>query len=851
MPRRGVNCPGLSALISMRRGKFPWPKRSPPLFFKIPSLKQAMMIQPHFRLRLSWNAILESLLPQLIAMAFALPAFGQPYYVAPAGRDTNPGTLGRPFASLRRAQEAVRQEHGTVFLRDGTYYLPETLVFTAEDSGTKDAPVVFQAYEQERPVISGGVKLAKLDWKPYQAGIFQANVPEDLRTEEIFVNGERQILARYPNFDPKAQYFDGFAADAISSNRVARWADPAGGYFHAMHPSLWGDFTWRITGKDAQGGLTMEGGWQNNRGAAAHRTIRFVENIFEELDAPGEWFLNTKTHTLYFYPPAGLDLANATVEATRLRSLIEFRGSEDKPVRFVTLRGLTFRQAARTVMDTKEPLVRSDWVIYRGGAIFFNGAEDCALEDSFLDQVGGNAIFVNNYNRRVAVRGCQIAKAGASGVCFVGDPQAARNVLFNYNQANQLEDLDRTPGPRSDNYPADCVVDNCLIYLTGRVEKQTAGVEMDLARDITIRHCSIYDVPRAGINIGDGCWGGHVIEFCDVFDTVKETGDHGSFNSWGRDRYWLPNINTVNAWVKQVPELPKLDAVKPNILANNRWRCDHGWDIDLDDGSSYYIITNNLCLRGGIKNREGYGRVVENNIMVGGSLNPHVWFAESGDIFRRNIVWTAYRPANMHGPPWGQEMDYNLMQKDGATTQAPATALQRQSGRDEHSIVADAQFMDAATGDYRVRPGSPALALGFVNFAMDQFGVQKPELKAIAQTPVLPAQRTVAVAPAKRDATPRAWLGASVRNIADEGEMSAFGLPGVTGVLVLDVSADSSPMEAGLQKNDVILYINGAKTGDVAALLQQAPAPNAGQTLAVGISRNQKEITLRLSSQKP
>ena len=193
---------------------------------------------------------------------------------------------------------------------------------------------------------------------------------------------------------------------------------------------------------------------------------------------------------------------------------------------------------------------------------------------------------------------------------------------------NRLEDIDRTPGPKTDNYPADCLVDDCLIHLTGRVEKQTAGVEIDLAQGITVRHCSIYDMPRAGINIGDGCWGGHVIEFCDVFDTVKETGDHGSFNSWGRDRYWRPDIDEVNAWVRQVPELPKLDVVKPIVLANNRWRCDHGWDIDLDDGSSFYIITNNLCLHGGIKNREGFGRVVENNIMVNGGYDPHVWYDE-------------------------------------------------------------------------------------------------------------------------------------------------------------------------------------------------------------------------------
>jgi hypothetical protein len=679
----------------------------------------------------------QSWLPLQFLLAVALPVFGQPYCVAPGGNDANPGTLAEPFATLQRAQQAVRQRRGTVFLRGGTYYLAETMVFTAQDSGTRDAPVVFQAYENERPVISGGVKLEKLDWQPWRDGIFRAQVPADLRTEEIFVNGERQILARYPNFDPTAPYFDGFAADAIAPNRVARWADPRGGYFHAMHPSLWGDFTWRITGKDAQGGVTMEGGWQNNRGAAAHPTIRFVENIFEELDAPGEWFLNTQTHTLYFYPPAGVDLANATVEATRLRSLVEFRGSEERPVRFVTLRGLTFRQAARTVMETKEPLLRSDWAIYRGGAIFFQGTEDCTLENSFLDQVGGNAVFINDYNRRVAVRACRIAKAGASGVCFVGDPQAARNPLFNYSRVNKLEDLDRTPGPRSDHYPSDCLVENCLIYLTGRVEKQTAGVNIDLSQNVTLRHCSIYDMPRAGINIGDGCWGGHVVEFCDVFDTVKETGDHGSFNSWGRDRYWRPNLAEVNAWVRQAPDLPRLDAVKPNILRNNRWRCDHGWDIDLDDGSSYYIITNNLCLRGGIKNREGYGRVVENNIMVDGSLNPHVWLAGSGDVFRRNIVWTAYRPALMPAPPWGQEMDHNLMHKVGAQT-APAAALQRQSGRDDNSIMADARFMDPAKGDYRVQDGSPALALGFVNFPMDEFGVQKPELKAMARTPQLP-----------------------------------------------------------------------------------------------------------------
>ena len=98
----------------------------------------------------------------------------QPYFVSPSGDDANPGTLEKPFATLQRAQQAARQKRGDVFLRGGTYYLPATLVFTAQDSGTKDAPVVFQNYQGEKPVISGGVRLENLDWQPYTNGIFQA-----------------------------------------------------------------------------------------------------------------------------------------------------------------------------------------------------------------------------------------------------------------------------------------------------------------------------------------------------------------------------------------------------------------------------------------------------------------------------------------------------------------------------------------------------------------------------------------------------------------------------------------------------------------------------------------------------
>ncbi len=683
-----------------------------------------------------------------IATGIVLPRllFGAEFYISPNGSDGNPGTRDRPCATIAHVRNVVREARRTtkgpitVFLREGTYYLPDTLVFTFKDSGTKSAPISYAAYEKEEVVISGGMRL-ELKWRPYRDGIVQSSVPAGTKTDQLFVNGRRQHMARYPNYDPNARYFNGWAADAFGKERAARWSDPKGGFIHAMHTHLWGDFHYVITGKDAEGNVTYEGGWQNNRRYGMHDNYRFVENVFEELDAPGEWFLDEKSDTLYFYPPKEIALSTGEVESVRLRHLIEFQGTEERPVQFIALKGLTFRHAARTFMENREPLLRSDWTIYRGGAVFFNGAEDCVLEDCFLDQLGGNAVFVNNYNRRITIGGCHIARAGANGVAFVGDPEAVRSPLFECSQRHRLKEIDKTPGPKAANYPGECLVVNSLIYLTGRVEKQTAPVQISMSQGITVRHCSIYDVPRAGINIGDGCWGGHVIEFCDVFDTVKETGDHGSFNSWGRDRYWgLQDIDLNEITVGEQRDLPLLDAVKPIIIRNNRWRCDHGWDIDLDDGSSNYRIYNNLCLNGGIKLREGFYRVCENNIMVNNSFHPHVWYRHSEDVFRRNIVFTEFRPIGVP-KPWGRECNYNLLHKPGRTKPVVAAALQEQSGRDGHSVEVDTMFLDAASGDYRVAEDSPALSLGFKNFPMSGFGVQKTELRAVARTPPLPEVR--------------------------------------------------------------------------------------------------------------
>lgn len=768
-------------------------------------------------------------------------------FVSPHGNDAGSGSRDRPFLTLQAAQKAARNVKGgpvTIQLLPGTHYLTEPLVLTAEDSGTAAAPVIWRG-DEGKVIVSGGRRL-DLKWEEYKRPIVQAKVPVGLITDQLFVNGRRQILARYPNFDPKIDIYNGYAADCISRERAANWSDPAGGFMHAMHQGQWGGFSYRILGKDDQNNVKYEGGWQGNRPSSPHAKLRFVENIFEELDAPGEWFLNSKTSTLYFYPPKDLDLARATIEVPRLKHLMEVHGTKEAPVRFVEFRGITFRHALRTFMETKEPLLRSDWTIYRGGAALFDGAEDCALQDCYFDQVGGNAVFVNNFNRRVAIKGCRIEEAGASGVVFVGDPAAVRNPLTNVGRGHKLADIDRTPGPRTDNYPADCQVSNCLISRIGRFEKQSAGVSIHMSARITINHCSIYDVPRAGINIGDGCWGGDIIEYCDVFDTVKETGDHGSFNSWGRDRYWGINGADLNAiLLGKDKDIPLLDCIEPNTLRNNRWRCDHGWDIDLDDGSSNYRIYNNLCLHGGLKNREGFNRLVENNIMVGNSFHPHVWYKNSGDVFRHNIVFTPYRPIGVP-TPWGEEVDYNLFHAAGFKGSTAAKELQNASRRDEHSIRADALFINPEAGDFRVKANSPAIALGFKNFTMDDFGVQKPALKALARAPF--GRFEEAKKPGRSDAI-HTWQGIKLRNIVGEGEMSVYGTPGETGILVLDLPKDHPFAKAGLQSNDVIIGVGAKSAPDFDEFDKEIQAAKAA-TVKLKVLRKQNEMTIEAPTGK-
>jgi hypothetical protein len=317
-----------------------------------------------------------------------------------------------------------------------------------------------------------------------------------------------------------------------------------------------------------------------------------------------------------------------------------------------------------------------------------------------------------------------------------------------------------------------------------------------------------------------------------------ETGDHGSFNSWGRDRFWHPNRNIMDTLTLANPNMPGWDAIHTTIIRNNRFRCDHGWDIDLDDGSSNYHIYNNLCLNGGLKLREGFYRVVENNIIVNNSLHPHVWFANGNDVFLRNIVQVGHQDVSVKS--WGKEMDYNLFPDEESLMKAQIYNIEA------HSTFGDPQFINPQKMDYRVAENSPALTLGFVNFPMDEFGVQKPSLKKIAGTPEVPVSKTPEEL-VKETRPTIAWLRNNIKGVDSKEEQSAYGLNTPEGVIMVSVW-NGSPVaqEGGLKKGDVILEVEGTKVKNVKSFLKILKEKNQSETLKVIVMRNQSELPLTI-----
>ena len=784
--------------------------------------------------------IRQNLLIVISALSLMHSSWASQYFISPQGNDDNNGNIETPFHTIKPVLQLLETKSDpgdvTVYYREGTYHLDQTIVFQPQHSGSEQYSVLITSWKNENVILSGGIEFNQ-QWSVNKNGIYQTKI--DTPIDELYINNVRYHMARFPNYDENAKFFGGTSKNAISPERIQNWSNPIGGYVHALHEGMWGSKHYRIEGVNPDRTLKLKGGWQENRGGGFdehfrggyHKNYLFVENIYEELDAPGEWYLDESKGVLSVIPYENDDLTTAYVVGARLYELIQLKGSEDAPIKNIHFSNLNFQHTARIFMQPYERLLRGDWSISRLSALRFTNAQNCSITNCNFTNLGGNAVFLDGYSRDNKVVDNYFTRLGESAICVVGDLNAVRTPAISYSNTLPQDQIDLTPGPKTKQYPSNCLIEGNLIHNIGIIGKQTAGVLLSMAEEITVRHNTIFDVPRAAICINDGCWGGHIIEYNDAFDTVRESGDHGPFNSWGRDRFWKTSYNGGRDIEPFAKDRALLDNYKTTHIRFNRFSHDagHSWGIDLDDGSSNYHVYKNLCIGMGVKLREGFFRRVENNIIINGFGGFHVWFPGCDDIIERNI-FISNKPYQFirANPEYAKSFDYNLFYSGGDAPTItgvgkPMTIQEwQQKGFDQHFIIADPQFVSPESGDYRVKQDSPAIRLGFENFPMDSFGVERADFKQRVekyrnkqnQSP------TTEEKVQQRMSNPKQFLGAFINNLIGKDQMSAAGMINETGVLFTDVPTESKAYELGIREGDVLIKINETEITTVSDCLR-------------------------------
>lgn len=763
---------------------------------------------------------------------------------------SNPGTELARADTIHQAQRAARELlHAghralAITLPPGTIYLDQPLTFTSDDAPADTGSVTWRASEPGNTWVFGGRRI-ETTWEKLPDGTHQATIAPGLDFDELFINGERQILARYPNYT-EGDVLQGTAADALASERVAIWSNPTEGRVRALHKYEWGGNSFRITGIDTSGAPQLEWVGDNQRGQEFDPQHVLVEGIREELDSPGEWHYDPQTGALTIFPQPGTDLTQATIETGELDELIQITGeSPNTPVQGIRFEGITFGRTHRTLFNsTYEPLLMGDWSVARKAAVHLSNAHHISLNNCEFRALGGNAVLIDGHAENCTITNSTFHLNGASDILILGHQSAVRSASTWADTLTTVED--RIPGPQTEDYPRHITISGNTMTQMGRHEKQTAAVNISMARSITVSHNTIHDGPRAGININDGTWGGHLIQGNSIWNMVQETGDHGPINAWGRDRFWpVPHENTSAAERALAAGLDALDTT--HICGNQIWHS-KAWAIDLDDGSSNYRLCHNLLLNSGIKLRDGFHRTAENNILVNGSIHIHQSESLNNDVITRNIVLGPY-PYQFAGTPdpedAGRLTDYNAFWNNGEPISidipAPDRALAGPAAFDAHSLIANPDFRggnpwdNPAMQDYTVTNQELISALGFEQLPA-RFGAPPTNTQTDTPPPIDWADTE------QWDATSaqtEVW-GAWVTDIATAEFASAVGLDTNSGAFVHTLTL--GPFKsARVQPGDVIRAVDGREIRSTAELLDAA---STGTPRTIEVWRNQTPLVL-------
>jgi len=649
------------------------------------------------------------------------------YYVSPGGNDSWSGeSIDKPFASVQKARDAIRElkktkglsKPVTVYLRGGIYELKETIVFKPEDSGSRDCPVQYIAYNDENPVISG-CKTINGRWKQYKGNIQVCEIDEVKQGKwyfmQLFLDDDRQTRACLPdrgfyNIDETDDEtgYNGFRFKDNNIKRFKNLTDVEVVLFHA-----WNESRLMISDVDEQQKtvkFTGPVGRKLGRGRALNRY--YIDNVFEGLDGPGEWYLDKQEGKLYYWPSEAVcpdDLENADLRAPVLNELVRFEGNREKNnyVEFINIKGITFSGTDYILPEQGIPTIRDVGDIWFPAAITMNGARECVFENNVIKNTGTYGLDITGDAIRVTDN--KIYDTGSGGIITRSYGRSRNVIMYNH-----------------------------------------------------IHHCSDIFHSGVGINIDDG--GGLIAN-----NLVHDIGQSGIYG-----RHWSTDYGQEQERRNQEQGL----IIEYNEIYNVMQKLNDGGGIFIRDDN--VIIRNNL-IHDVYPPPEGHGSFVlgiytgcetrnclaENNVVYRTQAGMHIWYKNRNNTYLNNIfvdgeAWQI----DLHNPvgeyqhqhirilrniicfsnPDGLlysiqgerslplESDYNIIfhtkQKEFTIRGLEGVKTfeeWKELGFDTHSIIADPLFTDPENDDYSLKPESPALKLGFKPIDLSGVGLRGRE----------------------------------------------------------------------------------------------------------------------------
>ena len=652
------------------------------------------------------------------------------FHISPEGNDSwsgrhampAPNRTDGPWASLSGARDRLREIRSqpefqnqpvTVLVQDGFYELPETLLFSPEDSGQAGAPVRYVAATGAAPVISAGRKITGwLETTHNGKRCWIADLPEAAMGgwsfNRLYVNQSARLRPQLPK---KGFYHftgvDGLPDSGFHWHHGPDRANYAPGEIKNWHNledvelvtyQLWFETQHRIRSIDEEKNLVhfhspSMGSLRDERGEFARY---FVRNVFEALDEPGEWYLDRKAGKLYYLPLEHESLASTVVIAPRLSEILRLEGKGSERVSHIHFENLTFSHQQWEMPRNCTGYIQAAFGV--PGAIILQGAEACVFYGCQITHVSGYGLEILAGSTGNTVTACTISDTGAGGI------KIGHEELQTHESAVGDAFVPTRPVPPIATSVVDCHIRDC-----GHLFPSAVGIWVGNSGWNQLLHNSISHCNYTGISCG---WTWGYAPTRTVANRIENNHIHHINHR---------EILSDNGGIYTLGQQPGT-VLRGNVIHDISCYGYGAWGIYPDEGSSEMRIEHNLVC--GTKKASvfiHYGRdnLIQQNLFAL-SERDHLCLGKRechrSALFRHTILrprngrFTGdWNPAhftvesNLLHPLEGGELSF------AGWTLADLEAL----GQAQGTVVADPLCSDAGGRDFSLRADSPAFAIGF------------------------------------------------------------------------------------------------------------------------------------------